>query len=55
MVPTRHDRADLAETFKILSNLEDVNPDNFFKRSDLTETRSKGFKLCKLQCMTENR
>ncbi|XP_069185887.1 uncharacterized protein [Procambarus clarkii] len=42
---TRHDRTDLS--FKILNNLVDVDPDNAFRRSDVTRTRSKGFKLNK--------
>lgn len=29
MLQTRHARADLIETFKILNKLEDINPDVF--------------------------
>ncbi|XP_069175001.1 uncharacterized protein [Procambarus clarkii] len=49
-----HDRADLIETFKTLSSLEDVDADDFSKMSNITDGRNNGFKLNKPQCKTKN-
>ncbi|XP_069167542.1 uncharacterized protein [Procambarus clarkii] len=54
ILKTRHDRAYLTETFKILNKFEDVDPDIFFS-SDVTQTWSNGFKLNQPQSRTENR
>ena len=45
---SRRERGDKIETFKILRGIDDINPDNFFERSDASqETRGHALKLKK--------
>jgi len=51
----RSRRADILETYKILTGKEKINPDKLFKRVENTKTRGHNMKLEKHQVRTDNR
>jgi hypothetical protein len=48
-------RGDLIETFKIVRQINKVDPNYFFQRSHTTQLRGHGFKIFKPRCRTRGR